>query len=92
MSEPVTNNNTLSQVEEPLSPPDRTRVDITLDNAALVLSTITGLAGLFNPGVAATGALAGKLLSVISAGVKAHEAITGQPLDLTKLHHIDLIE
>ena len=71
---------------------DRSRVDAVLDNTALTLATISGLAGLFNPGVAATGALAGKLLSVISAGVKAHEAVTGQPLDLSKLHHIDLIE
>lgn len=86
-------NPTQSSTEEPLPAlPDRTRVDVALDNATLVLSTITGLAGLFNPGVAATGVLAGKLLTVISAGIKAHEAITGQLLDLTKLHHIDVVK
>ena len=68
------------------------RVDAALDNTALILATISGLGGLFNPEVAATGELAGKLLRVISAGVKAHEAVTGQPLDMSKLHHIDLIE
>lgn len=68
-----------------------TRLDVILDDATLVLATITGLGGLINPGVAAGGALAGKLLALVSAGVKAHESITGQPLDLSKLHRIDLI-
>lgn len=71
---------------------DRSSVGAALDNIAVILATISGLGGLFNPGVAATGELAGKLLRVISAGVKAHEAITGQPLDMSKLHHIDLVE
>lgn len=68
-----------------------TRLDVILDDATLVLATITGLGGLINPGVAAGGALAGKLLNLLSAGVRAHESVTGQPLDLNRLHHIDLI-
>ena len=32
--------------------------------------------------------LAAYLLAIAQAAVKAHEAVTGQPLDLTKLHDI----
>lgn len=84
MSEPIT-------AAPSVSAPVPTRLDVILDDASLVLTTIAGLGGLINPGVAAGGALAGKLLNMISAGIKAHESITGQPLDLSKLHRIDLI-
>ena len=33
--------------------------------------------------------LADYFLKIAQAAVKAHESITGQPLDMTKLHQID---
>lgn len=37
------------------------------------------------PSVAAAAIISAKIMKLIETGVKAHEQITGQPLDLTKL-------
>lgn len=55
---------------------------------------IAGLAPMFGPAglpVAAGAAIAYKLLPALQAGVKAHEAVTGKPIDLSMLHEIPLI-
>lgn len=66
------------------------KLDVILADAEVALGVIAGL-GILSPGSAAAAALAERVLSVIQQGVEAHEAITGQPLDLTKLHHIEAI-
>jgi hypothetical protein len=67
------------------------KLDTILEDAALALETVGGLGAVINPGIAAGAALANKVLRLITAGVQAHEKITGQPLDLSLLHPIDLI-
>lgn len=64
-------------------------LDTVLDNAELVLATLEGLGGAINPAVPAVATLLAKVERTIAAGIKAHERITGQPLDLSKLHHIE---
>jgi len=39
--------------------------------------------------IAGAGKLADYFLKIAQAAVKAHESITGQPLDMTKLHEIE---
>ena len=59
-----------------------------LSDAELVLSVLAGV-GSAIPGIgipiAAGAAIALKIESVIAAAINAHQAITGQPIDLTKL-------
>ena len=59
----------------------------TLDATLAVLASPAGAA--INPAVPAGAAVLAKLLRVIQAGVAAHEAATGEPLDLSKLHQIE---
>jgi len=66
-----------------------TKIDQVLQDAELVCGVLAGAGGLINPAVPAGAELLAKLLSMVSAGVAAHEAISGQALDLTKLHHLD---
>jgi len=47
-------------------------------------SIVEGLGG----PVAGAGAVAEKLLGIAQAAVRAHESITGKPIDLTQLHQI----
>lgn len=59
----------------------------TLDAALAVLSSPVGAA--INPAVPAGAASLAKLRRVLQAGVAAHEAATGEPLDMSKLHQIE---
>lgn len=65
----------------------------TLDAADSVLSTIAGVAslGLLNPAVGGIAVLLDRVLKIARTAVAAHEAISGEPLDLGRLHHIDLV-
>lgn len=58
-----------------------------LDYILGVLDSFAGIAELF-PGTTVPAALADKLLKVTQAAVRAHEAATGQPLDLSLLQPI----
>ena len=60
-----------------------------LADAELVTSVLAGAGGLINPAVGAGAALLDRLLRLAKASVAAHEAISGQPIDLALLHHID---
>lgn len=44
------------------------------------------------PGTAIASKIAGSLLRIIQAAIQTHEAITGEPLDLSKLHELPPIE
>ncbi len=44
------------------------------------------------PGSAAASKLAGSLLRIIQAAIRTHEAVTGEPLDLGKLHELPPLE
>lgn len=55
-----------------------------LELAAQVASVV----GLPNPAIAGGAKLADYFLKIAQAAVKAHESVTGQPLDLTKLQDI----
>lgn len=76
------------------TPPTSSTLDKILNDAEIAL-TLTSEFGALVPGVgtaaAAFAAIAAKILSVAKAAVQAHESITGQPLDVTTLHHIDPI-
>lgn len=54
-----------------------------------IIGVIADLGGSLIPGGAAISKLTAYLLKIAQASVKAHEAITGQPFDLTKLHEIE---
>ncbi len=56
----------------------------TLDYILGALDTVAGIAELF-PGVAVDAAIADKLVRIAQAAVKAHNAATGQDLDLSLL-------
>ncbi len=43
------------------------------------------------PGAAAGSAVAAKILKLIETAVRTHEQITGEPLDLTKLHKLPTV-
>lgn len=64
-------------------------LNAALDGLLGVLSTPLGAA--INPAVPAGALALSKLLRVIQAGVAAHEAATGEPLDMDKLHQIELL-
>lgn len=74
------------------TPPVQSTLDKILADAETAL-TLTAEFGALVPGfgtaISAGAAIASRILSVIEAGVRAHEGITGQPLDLSTLHHID---
>lgn len=78
----------------PPIPPKPTKADVVLDDALEVL-TVASQFGAFFPGwgtaVAGGAALASKFLAIATAAIKAHEANTGKPLDLTQLHQIEPI-
>ncbi len=60
-------------------------------NFTTVLAFLEGIASAAAtvPGAIGGGAgLADILLKIVQASVKAHEAVTKQPLDLTKLHDL----
>lgn len=64
-------------------------LDTILDDATIALGVLSTTGGLINPAVPGGAALLAKLLAVLQAGVRAHEAIANQPIDLSTLHHID---
>lgn len=64
---------------------------VNLDSILGYLEGITKAASLV-PGVSGVATLAGEALSIAQAAVKAHEAISGQPLDLSLLKNIDPIQ
>jgi len=63
---------------------------MNLDN---ILAFLEGGAAVISklgvPEVSAGAGLADYFLKIAQAAVKAHEATTGKPLDLNKLHNID---
>lgn len=69
-----------------------TTVEKILSDFEIAAAVVAEIGPIAAPGVGtAIGAgavLAGKLLAAIQAGVRAHEAITGTPLDMSKLHDI----
>lgn len=67
-------------------------------NARLAAALDVTLAALAHPAAAAIdprvpegAATLAKLLRVLQAGVAAHEAATGEPLDMSKLHQIEAL-
>lgn len=68
---------------------NETKLDQVITDAELAMTILASVGAVINPAVPAAAALANRLLSALQAGVKAHEAILGQPLDLSLLHHID---
>jgi len=65
--------------------------NIDISQILAYLQGIAAIAGSLDPKIAPEAALASDLLLVIQAAVKAHEAITGQVLDLAALPKIDPI-
>ncbi len=65
-----------------------TKIDQILADFQLAAQVIAGIGVVANPAVGTGAALAAKLLAALQAGVQAHEAITGTPLDINKLHEI----
>lgn len=78
----------------PPLPPKVSTLDKILSDVQVAAQTVETM-GVLIPGfgTAAAGgaAIADKLLQIILAGIRAHEAITGQPLDLDKLRGETLI-
>lgn len=60
----------------------------TLDQILGVLEGFVSVAEMF-PGITIPAALADKILKIAQASVKAHEAATGQALDLNLLKPVD---
>lgn len=89
-----TPNPTPKPITPMLSAPGPTTLDKILNDFEIAATVIAGVAPAVGP-VGATASifagLAAKLILSIQAGVKAHEAITGQPLNLDNLHSIDPI-
>ena len=55
----------------------------------ILASLAAGLAGLVAvPGIGPAAATAAILLKIAQAAVAAHEKVTGEPLDLNKLHEL----
>lgn len=72
---------------------DATAIPTKLDNILSFLTVGAQWAALLPlPGSAAASKIAGSLLKIIQAAVKTHEAVTGQPLDLDKLHELPPLE
>lgn len=67
-----------------MTPPviPRTKIDDTID---FLEAGAEWAALLPVPGVAAISVISGKLLKLIQVAIKSHQAITGEPLDLSKL-------
>lgn len=65
------------------------RISDLLDNADQALQALTEAGAIINPGVPAAALLADKLVHIIQAAVRAHEAATGQPIDMSLLHRIE---
>lgn len=65
-----------------------TTLDTVLSDADDFLQVLAALGGAINPAVPVASALADKILKVAQSAVAAHEAVAGQPLDLTKLKTI----
>lgn len=63
----------------------------TMDQVLSYMQLVLGLVGEFGVVSGATG-IAGKLLAIAQAAVAAHEGITGQPLDMARLHQITPVE
>lgn len=63
------------------------KLDFALDIVLGVLSNPAAAA--IDPRVPEGAAALGKLLRVLRAGVAAHEAATGEPLDMARLHQIE---
>ncbi len=59
----------------------------TLDQILAYISAGVDFAGLI-PGGAAAAGIAAVLLRIAQSAVKAHEQVTGEPLDLNKLHEL----
>ncbi len=59
------------------------------DKILMALEMATAIAGSIPSPIAGAAKLADYFLKIAQAAVKAHETITGQPLDLTKLHEIE---
>jgi hypothetical protein len=59
-----------------------------LDSILITLEVLAEIATAV-PGVGQVAGLAEKLLAIAQAAIGAHEAATGQPLDLSLLHNID---
>lgn len=72
-----------------------TTVDRILSDFEIAAAVIAEVGPIAAPGIGtaigAGAALAGKLLASLQAGIRAHEAITGKPLDLTTLHEIQSV-
>ena len=65
------------------------RIDAALANADMTLAALTEAGGFINPAIPGAALIADKLLHIIQAAVRAHEAATGTPLDMSLLHHIE---
>ncbi len=59
----------------------------TLDQILAYISAGVDIAGQIPGGAAASG-IAAILLRIASAAVKAHEEVTGEPLDMNRLHEL----
>jgi len=60
-----------------------------LEGGAALVSATGGAAGPLGAGAAAGAAIADYFLKIARAAVRAHETVTGKPLDMTTLHQID---
>lgn len=75
----------------PPATPTASTLDKILTDAQIALTVLTAVGGSINPAVGSIAALVLKLEGIIQAAVTAHESVSKQPLDLTKLQHIDLV-
>jgi hypothetical protein len=77
-------------VPQPTAPPTQpTALDNALTGTEITLDLLAGFGGAINPAVPAIAALLARLERIAAKSIHAHEAITGQPLDLTRLHRIE---
>ncbi|MES2367486.1 MAG: hypothetical protein V4563_16540 [Pseudomonadota bacterium] len=60
---------------------------MTLDQVLAYISAGVDIAGQI-PGAGAASAIAAIFLRIAQSAVKAHEQVTGEPLDLAKLHEL----
>lgn len=65
------------------------KVEQILGEAAAALEAVEEFGGALGPEVPAAAAIGSLIVRIVTAGVKAHQTVTGQPLDLSLLHHIE---
>jgi hypothetical protein len=60
-----------------------------LDGGAQIVAATGGAAGPIGASAAAAAVIADYFLKIAQAAVRAHEGVTGKPLDMATLHQID---